>query len=289
MKSTTFGPRSRAERWLPGAALLISAALSGCQSPQQALQALASSHGQRLEILSTQAFPLALSVSRQRLDSPRIRIYLEGDGHAWATSSQPSLDPSPRHLLMAEMAFSDPTPSLYLARPCQFVRVPACRPVLWTDRRFSPEVLDSLDQALSQIKERFGNQDFELIGYSGGAALALLLAARRDDIAQVQTLAGNLSPRQWAELLRLSPLQGSLDPLDYRERLARIPQRHIVGRDDPIVPPALLDSYRRALGTATCLEAVVVPGVTHVEGLADAWSHWRERPIRCAEPALRQP
>uniref|UniRef100_A0A1I8AEA9 VWFA domain-containing protein n=1 Tax=Steinernema glaseri TaxID=37863 RepID=A0A1I8AEA9_9BILA len=39
---------------------------------------------------------------------------------------------------------------------------------MWTDQRFGKAVLDSLDQALSGIKQRYGNQEFELIGYSGG-------------------------------------------------------------------------------------------------------------------------
>ncbi|ROM97286.1 alpha/beta hydrolase [Pseudomonas brassicacearum] len=263
-------------------ALLLGALLSGCQSPRQSLEALGSEHGQHVEIIVTQAFPLILSTPLKRPDTRRIRLYLEGDGHAWATASQPSLDPSPQQLLIAGMAFNDPTPSLYLARPCQFVSAPGCVPALWTARRFSPEVLDSLDQALNQIKSRYGNQDFELIGYSGGAALALLLAARRDDIAQVQTLAGNLSPRLWAERLNLSPLTGSLEPLDNRARLAHVRQRHLVGADDSIVPPALVDSYRRALGRADCLEVVVLPGVSHAEGLDKVWGDWRDRPIQCA-------
>jgi pimeloyl-ACP methyl ester carboxylesterase len=263
-------------------ALLLGALLSGCQSPRQSLEALASEHGQHVEVIATQAFPLMLSAPLKRFNSSRIRIYLEGDGHAWATASRPSLDPSPQQLLMAGMAFSDPTPSLYLARPCQFVSAPGCVPAVWTERRFSPEVVDSLNQALDQIKSRYGNQSFELIGYSGGAPLALLLAARRDDIAQVQTLAGNLSPRLWTERLHLSPLKGSLEPLDNPTRLVHIRQRHLAGADDPIVPPALLDSYRRALGQADCLEVVVLPGVSHAEGLDKAWADWRDRPIQCA-------
>ena len=86
-------------------------------------------------------------------------------------------------------------------------------------------------------------------GVFRGAALALLLAAQRDDVAQVQTLAGNLSPRLWAELKGLSPLNGSLDPLDYRSQLVSLPQRHLVGQRDTVIPSRLPDLYRRALGS----------------------------------------
>ena len=281
MKCAGFNSRSRVGVWLPSMALLISAMLSGCQTPLQALQEQASIRGQQLEVIHTQNFPLMLGIPSPAPALSRIRVYLEGDGHAWATARQPSLDPSPKNLLMARLAFSDPTPSLYLARPCQFVSATACKPMVWTDRRFSPEVLNSLDQALDQIKQRLGNQDFELVGYSGGAALALLLASRRDDVAQVQTLAGNLSPRQWVELQQLSPLKGSLEPLDEHTRVAQIPQRHIVGNADRVVPPVLLERYQQALGHPRCLQAVIVPGATHTDGLEQAWREWRNQPINC--------
>ena len=152
---------------------------------------------------------------------------------------------------------------------------------MWTDRRFSPEVLNSLDQALDQIKQRLGNQRFELVGYSGGAALALLLASRRNDVVQVQTLAGNLSPRQWVQLQQLSPLKGSLEPLDERARVAHVPQRHIAGSADRVVPLTLLERYRQALGQPRCLQTVIVPGATHTDGLEQAWREWRDQPIHC--------
>ncbi|MDT9126857.1 alpha/beta hydrolase, partial [Escherichia coli] len=70
---------------------------------------------------------------------------------------------------MAEQAFVDPTPTVYLARPCQFVSGPACTSAVWTIRRYAEEVVQSLDQALDHLKTRYNNRDFELIGYSGGA------------------------------------------------------------------------------------------------------------------------
>ncbi len=281
MKTKNFGPHRRAGVWLQGVTLLVGAALSGCQSPYQALQGLSTQHAGQVEILPTQPFPLALGTPLKRPATSRIRIYLEGDGHAWATPTQPSLDPSPRHLLVAQLALSDPTPSIYLARPCQFIKARGCAPELWTDRRFSEEVVASLDQALDLIKARLGNRDFELVGYSGGAALALLLAARRDDISLVQTLAGNLSPRLWVSMHRLSTLTGSLEPLDYRARLTQVPQRHLVGADDRIVLPRLLQQYLDALGEPVCLESAMLANVTHNDGWSESWSAWRDQPIDC--------
>ena len=158
---------------------------------------------------------------------------------------------------------------------------PACDPTFWTDRRFSQEVVTSLSQALDHLKQRYGNREFELVGYSGGAALALLLAAQREDVTQVQTLAGNLSPRLWAEMKGLSPLGGSLDPLDYRDRLASIPQRHLVGDVDDVVPASLAKAYLEQLGPYACSQVVISPATDHQQGWETAWRKWRGQPLNC--------
>jgi len=287
------GPRTWAGFLRVLTALLVGPLLAGCQSPREALQQLADEHGRKLEILPGQPFPLAILVPQGTAKTARLRVYLEGDGHAWATATQPSLDPSPHNLLVARLAVDDPTPNAYLARPCQLVTAPACEPSLWTNRRFSQEIVTSLSQALDQLKQRYGNREFELVGYSGGAALALLLAAQREDVAQVQTLAGNLSPRLWAQMKGLSPLDGSLDPLDYRSQLVSLPQRHLVGQRDTSIPSRLLDLYRRALGSPSHIECIHIPGASHDTGWEVAWKRWVQpltparQPSPCVQPRLR--
>lgn len=54
----------------------------------------------------------------------------------------------------ARLAFEDPTPGIYLARPCQHIKTAGCHPRLWTSHRLSEEVVSSLGQALDQIKLR---------------------------------------------------------------------------------------------------------------------------------------
>ncbi|MFK1548903.1 alpha/beta hydrolase [Pseudomonas aeruginosa] len=262
-------------------ALLIGALLTGCQSPREALQQLADAHRRQLEILPGQPFPLVILAPQGTAKTTRLRVYLEGDGHAWATATQPSLDPSPHNLLVARLAVEDPSPNAYLTRPCQFVVAPACEPSLWTHRRFSQEVVTSLSHALDQLKQRHGNREFELVGYSGGAALALLLAAQRDDVTLVQTLAGNLSPRLWAEMKGLSPLNGSLDPLDYRDHLASIPQRHLVGDADNAVPASLAKAYLEQIGPYACSHIALLSATDHQQGWESAWRKWRGQPLHC--------
>ena len=262
------------------ALLFCGALLAGCQASLGQLRELAGEHGRQVDSLAAKSFVLTYSAPTTR-PGQRLRVYLEGDGHAWATRSQPSLDPSPRHLLVAGLAFTDPQPSLYLARPCQYRQTTACHTALWTDRRYAVEIVDSLDEALNQLKARYGNREFELIGYSGGATLVLLLAARRSDVTQIQTLAGNLSPQRWVELKSLSMLDGSLEPLEQRERLRLIPQRHLLGNADRIIPVELLNYYRKALEPADCLERALLPGVEHASGWAEVWPSWQARPLSC--------
>ena len=255
--------------------LLASAFLTGCQSSREALQQLADANGRHLAILPGQTFPLVMLSPQNTTKAVRLRVYLEGDGFAWATATQPSLDPSPRNLLVARLAIGDPTPNAYLARPCQFIKAPACKPALWTHRRFSQEVVSSISQAMDQLKQRYGNREFELVGYSGGAALALLLAAQRDDVTLVQTIAGNVSPRLWAQIKNFTPLSGSLDPLDYRDRLATLPQRHLIGAQDCIVPGSLADVYLRTLAWPSTSLLIRVPGASHDKGWEKAWQQLR--------------
>ncbi|ANI17481.1 alpha/beta hydrolase [Pseudomonas citronellolis] len=262
-------------------ALLLGALLAGCQSSREALQQLADAHGRQLEILQGQPFPLVMLAPQGIAKATRLRVYLESDGHAWATATQPSLDPSPHNLLVARLAVDDPTPNAYLARPCQFVMAPSCEPALWTNRRFSQEVVTSLSQALDQMKQRYGCREFELVGYSGGAALALLLAAQRDDVTFVQTLAGNLSPRLWTQMKGLSSLSGSLDPLDYRDRLAAIPQRHLVGDADDVIPALLSKAYLERLHPYVYSQVAISPATDHEQGWEIAWKIWRDKPLNC--------
>ena len=281
MKPSGPGSLLRAKAWLHGGGALLSLLLCACQAPSEALEQLASDHGHRVEVLDADPFSLMLAVPRQAPNTSRLRLYIEGDGHAWATPTQPSLDPSPKNLLLAGLAVSDPAPAVYLARPCQFVDSPTCSVALWTDHRFAPSVLASLSRALDILKTRYGNRDFELVGYSGGAALALLLAAQRTDVAQVQTLAGNLSPRLWVHAMQLAPLTGSLDPLDYTARLAHVPQRHWVAADDRVVPAALAEKWRHALGPDACVELRIIPHARHDAGLEQSWRQGRNQSIDC--------
>lgn len=210
---------------------------------------------------------------------PRMRVYIEGDGHAWASRSQPSTDPTPLQSPMINLALLDAHPVAYLARPCQFVIDVHCSVEAWTAGRFGTAVLKAMNAGLDEIKRRYTVGRFELVGYSGGAAIALVLAATRQDVEQVQTLAGNVDPQFWTDLQGLEPLESPLLPLSWREPLSAIPQRHFVGLEDRVVPPAVVQSYVSKL-KGRCVE-VVTSNDSHSTGFEGGWTRYADLPIPC--------
>lgn len=201
----------------------------------------------------------------------QLRVFVEGDGRAYVTSTRPSTDPTPAEPVILRLAMADG--SAYLGRPCQYVTADSCSAIEWTDRRFSKLALDSMSAALDQIKRGAGADTLELVGYSGGGAMALLLAANRTDVTSVQTIAGNVDPVFWASSKGHAPLKGSLDPLAFRDRLALIPQRHMVGAGDKVITRAVVASYVKNLPASGCVQVVSYSG-DHWNGISEAWRRY---------------
>lgn len=262
------------------AALIIASLVPGCSSAVR-LEDLSDDAGHSVLSVPSSPFPLQALVPEQRkqLKLPILRVYIEGDGHAWATSSQPSLDPTPHNPMVALLAIGDATPAVYLARPCQYIQNDGCDVQVWTDGRFAPGVIQSMSEALDMLKNTYQSHSLELIGYSGGGAIALLLAAQRDDVSKIQTMAGNIDPEAWVVLHGLSTLKGSLDPLADVEKLKDIEQRHLVGRSDTVVPPSLARGYARKL-QGRCVEVVEVDAA-HDTGWQAVWVQARSTAIQC--------
>lgn len=256
---------------------LIAASLTGCAGTVN-LHEL--SRGTKLapETLKTPEHTLQAMVPAAGAYK-HMRVYIEGDGHAWATSSQPSTDPTPHKSLMANLAAADRTPAAYLARPCQFVMTPNCSVATWTSDRFSSNIMVSMNAGLDAIKHQFGVDWFELVGHSGGGAVALILAGMRDDVVQVQAIAGNVDPVYWTALQHLTPLNHPVTPLQYKERLKSIPQRLFVGSEDTIVPPAVAHEYASRLD-GQCIE-ITTTSADHQNGYQAAWLSTANEAVTC--------
>lgn len=253
--------------------------LTGCTSQQEELVQWSSSHGALASTVQTSGFSLQTVAPLNFQVNKTLTIFIEGDGRAWATSTQPSLDPSPHVFSTVALAMNQQHPGVYLARPCQFVMSAGCDKSVWTDARFSRSVINSTNAAIDALKLRYGAERIELIGYSGGAAVALLVAGERDDVIQLQTISGNNNPKAWVAFNQLSALEGSLDPLTNHRKLSLIPQRHFVGTDDSIIPLSLTEDFVTKIA-AQCAEIVRLPG-DHASVIANLTGESLSRPIRC--------
>lgn len=219
---------------------------AGCATPPSPAERantanrLAAAHGWQAQSLNAGHFRVRAYLPVASA-SDQLVVYLEGDGLAWLTPTHPSNDPTPVQPLALQLALAQPSgTAAYLARPCQYMATqPNCALRYWTDARFAAEVVDSLDQAIEQLKTRYAARSLVLVGYSGGGTLALLLAARRTDVQRIITVAGNLDPDAWADFHHLRPLRQSLNPTLQRAALAHIPQQHLSGEHDQVVPTAL--------------------------------------------------
>lgn len=250
------------------------AACSTTPSPQARLreadQLAAAAGWQRLDI---EAPPFVLSAwvpkrsSNNATAGAPLTIYLEGDGLAWQSPSTISPDPTPIKPLALRLALRQPDgKAAYLARPCQFrdmEKSPACEEKYWTSHRFAPEVIAASNVAISKLRDLFPSDSLRLIGYSGGGAVAALVAARRHDVTQLITVAGNLDHRAWTGEHRLAPLTGSLNPADFQAELSKVPQLHLVGANDRIVGESVARSFQAAFPPAQRPEIELFPDYGH--------------------------
>jgi hypothetical protein len=191
-----------------------------------------------------------------------LTIYIEGDGAAWPTPYHPPRDPTPSKPIALALAAADPAPAVaYLGRPCQYLDAAAlakCPSAYWLERRFAPDVIEATDAAVTKLKALSGAHRIRLIGHSGGGVVAALLAARRDDVEALVTVAAPLAVGKWIEWHGATPLTGSLDPIDLPKPWPN--GVHFVGSDDTTVPVAILDDYVRAKGG----HVLVMKGFDHV-------------------------
>jgi pimeloyl-ACP methyl ester carboxylesterase len=221
-------------------------------------------------VLQTTRFDL-YALLKPADNSALLTVFIEGDGYAWASRRRASSDPTPitQTVLGLAQAYSSANIA-YLARPCQFIGSESrnCDPSLWTKARYSGAVVAALDEALTILKEKYAAKQLQLIGYSGGGTLAALLAAKRTDVDSYITVAAPLDTLAFTTHHAVTPMSSSLNPVDYAENLAAIPQVHLVGADDEIVPEQISLNFLHSLPTRRCTEIRVVPD-------ADHWTGWQ--------------
>lgn len=180
-----------------------------------------------------------------------LNIFIEGDGAPGVA------------LLLAQETGGD---SVYIGRPCQYLkpgRYHSCNRELWTTHRYSQSVVDSMDIAIDAVKKQFNAQQIRLVGFSGGGAVASLIASKRSDVALLVTVAGNMDHTQWTNFNDSEPLHGSLNPADYSLALASVEQIHLTGEKDFVVPGSILMSYLSKFSQRDKIKSYLVGGADH--------------------------
>jgi pimeloyl-ACP methyl ester carboxylesterase len=171
-----------------------------------------------------------------------------------------------------------------------------CSNADWTSARFSEKWVERTDAAIDEAMRAAGASRIVLTGYSGGGQMAALLAERRADVAGLITVAAPLDNAAWTAYHGVSPLSASLDASAHKSRLLRLPQVHIVGAEDKIVPPLLTQNFLRDYPPTAPVQLIVLPGVDHrMEAAIDLAcirnSSWRvptvDVPGTCPSPADR--
>lgn len=250
--------------------IIVTALLAGCssipsiESRWDSAELLLNQHGWQQRLISTSTFDLMSAFPSSVTADSSLTVYIEGDGLAWITSRQPSTNPTPVNSVGLKLSINHGAGNAaYLARPCQYVVDDKCNVQYWTSNRFAPEVIEASSRAIDKLKEQFSAQQLVLVGYSGGGAVAAILAAQRDDVDKLVTVAGNLNHQAWTMFHRISQLNGSLNPDDYQTSLAKIEQVHFVGENDTVIPPFLVSDFVARLPESSSAEVIVVPGQSH--------------------------
>jgi predicted esterase len=270
--------------------IIVALCLTGCTHQMgdghkrlHKAQKIAQKSALQEEVIRTSHYDLKAFGRVQAQGEPLV-VFIEGDGLAWRNRRVPSEDPSPTDPIALRLATIDKSPNvLYLARPCQYVSDTRCNVTHWTSHRYEDAVIEAHHQAIQNYMNRHNLKGVRLVGFSGGGAVAALLASRRNDVIDLRTVAGNLDIQAHSDWHGVSQLSGSLNPVDYASRLAHVPQIHYIGGKDKVVPAQIYQSYALRLALhqirEKCTQSVVVTKASHEKGWEEAWGqHQSTRP-----------
>lgn len=242
----------RAKHFAWATVALAALVLLGCAAPQHRAEQVAEHADFARQLVTGKGFEHVVyehELSTQPI--AELHVYIGGDGTPWVAGRYPSGDPTPRQPLALKLMSEDPTPAIYLGRPCYLGLAASanCSVALWTSRRYAPEIVASMLSVIRQYQQTYRVKNIVLIGYSGGGTLAALLARDLQQNVFLLTVAANLDTDLWVELHGYLPLTGSLNPAHYRADTAHLPQLHLAGLKDEAVSVAVTRSYTAGLQT----------------------------------------
>lgn len=261
---------------------LIFLLLSGCaQRPSEfkkfgSVDSLAASGGFSRKLVKGQNFWITTFGKTTDLTKPFV-FYIEGDG---LVSSN---DPTPRNFMLLNLAMLDKRPNIYyISRLCQYTPMyvnPKCHKKYWAQWRYSEEAVNELNSVINQLNH---SMPFDLVGFSGGGAMAVLVSARNNNARSILTIAANLDLETFVRYhnMHMDHLSGSLNPMHYVSQVQDIPQLHLFGSKDKIVPSIIGSKFIKK-ASSKCVQIKVMPGVEHNYHWSKYWDEILSFNIHC--------
>jgi len=216
---------------------VVALLLNACATSKFDYQSFAHQHQLEVQVLSGAPYKHYGVYSLNESDI--LNVYIEGDGRPWLYGRVVADDPTSHSPLALKLMAQDQGAALYLGRPCFIVGASEapCKSGDWTAERYSTSIVLSMLEALSTFRNQFSFSKVRLIGYSGGGALAVLMADKVPGLVGVLTVSGNLNTQAWVESHGFLPLTGSLNPI-VSSKLEGVTHEHWVGLNDMNVDPA---------------------------------------------------
>jgi predicted esterase len=246
----------------------IAANISPLSAQSAPAPAPSSAAGETMWVTTTQRLKTRVHESSQLSDHPVLLVILHGDS--------PDEPPTYQYRFAAMTAAAIP----------DVVAAAVLRPGYGdgTDRsdgmrgettgdNYTPEVIDAVATAISQLTARYHPRRTILIGHSGGAAIAADLVGSKGPVADAALLVScPCDLAAWRK--HMQSVKGgaiwdrrvrSLSPIAVVDGIpASVRMSLLIGSDDPVTPPALTQAYADALRNHRAkFDVAVMPGLTH--------------------------
>lgn len=264
-------------------ALLVAGVAAGCASPAQKYDGAALGANFSEHIIQGARFHHKIYRNNHALQGGTLHVFIEGDASVKQALRSSPPDPTPRQLLMLRLMKQDKAGAILLGRPCYhgMFTEDNCEIRHLGPERYSAESVASMTSALQSEMRHSGARQVIFFGYSGGGALAILMAAQYPGTAAIVTLAGNLDNTALTAYHKSPPLAGSLDPADLPALPRAVIQLHFFGDRDGNVPVSLA---QKTLIRQNALP-VILPGIDHECCWQNVWPDIQAQ----LQSALRQP
>lgn len=245
--------------------------ISGCASPSALFDRYAEQEALGKTIMRGRNFEHAVyEKHKDAVSSRELHIYIGSDGTPW-DQNRHAADPTPRNPLALRLMLADAGPAIYLGRPCYHGvgSIEECTSPLWTSARYSEPVIASMAAVIKDLSDERRVDRVVLIGYSGGGAIASLLAARLGNVSTLITVAANLDTDAWTTAHSYEPLFASLNPAQTGPIPQGVRQIHLYGASDSNVPHETTLAFLARNSNARAIE---YPDFTHACCWESVWS-----------------